>query len=477
MKLDTNKALKSVKYNNVDVPLASGLNVFASETQPTAQNGLWIKRAKNEVSKIFMGNDFVLSDGEGATFPNQYTDDDNMNYSVLTKEGNILVGRTFSGHKWVGDSSKGVLYIIKYDLDTGIFTNESLAYTPAVNMTNPHSYSSNSVVKIGNKLYMLGYLRGTDLDVYDIDTNVITNIGFVGIGSGSDHYSKPIAMCRFGNYLYTFTAQFYGTSEGNGGAIYKYDLTTGILTKVSTSIKNPLWYKDSVIASGAAGVAYPYGDIIYVATRCCVWLAFDPETETVSILNKGFFGANNDLGFTNNRSYGDASPWMGVFGLSSDIFFVGIGGLWESTFDSVYENSPYVVRYDILSGTFTKSSIELGTVPSSMSTSQFIGGYCIDGGILYHLFSKYQYKQTGSSSTSTQFNKKVSKFSATSNDFDDGTVICQLSGVENTTELYKDKLVSLNVGFSRALFQQSDGLKVQPAAIIKNGVATDIGGG
>ena len=70
MKLDTNKALKSVKYNNVDVPLASGLNVFASETQPTAQNGLWIKRAKNEVSKIFMGNDFVLSDGEGATFPN-----------------------------------------------------------------------------------------------------------------------------------------------------------------------------------------------------------------------------------------------------------------------------------------------------------------------------------------------------------------------------------------------------------------------
>lgn len=455
----------------------SGLNVFASETQPTAQNGLWIKRAKNEVSKIFMGNDFVLSDGEGATFPNQYTDDNNMNYSVLTKEGNILVGRAFSGRKWVGDSSKGVLYIIKYDLDTGIFTNESLAYTPAVNMTNTHSYSSNSVVKIGNKLYMLGYLRGTDLDVYDIDTNVITNIGFVGIGSGSDHYSKPIAMCRFGNYLYTFTAQFYDSSYDNQGVIYKYDLTTGILTKVSTGIKNPLWYKDHVIASGSAGVAYPYGGIIYVATRCCVWLAFDPETETVSILNKGFFGANNDLGFPNNRSLGDASPWMGVFGLSSDIFFVGVGGFWENNLDSVYENSPYVVRYDILSGTFTKSSIELGTIPSSMPTSQFIGAYCVDGGILYHLLSKYVYKKTGSSSTSSQLNNKVSKFSVTSNDFDNGTVICQLSEIENTTELYKDQQMSLNVGFSRALFQQSDGLKVQPAAIIKNGVATDIGGG
>ena len=48
----------------------SGMNVFVQETQPTAQNGLWIKRAKNEVSKVFMGNEFVLSDGEGATFPN-----------------------------------------------------------------------------------------------------------------------------------------------------------------------------------------------------------------------------------------------------------------------------------------------------------------------------------------------------------------------------------------------------------------------
>lgn len=461
-------------YSNPISIGGSKLNVFVSETQPDDQNGLWIKRAKGDVSKVFMGNDFVLADGEGATFPNSYTED--WNYSVLTKEDNILVGRGFSSNKWVGDSNKGVLYIIKYDLDTGIFTSDSLAYTPAINMTNPHSYSSNSVVKIGNKLYMLGYLRGTNLDVYDIDTNVITNIGFVGVGSGSDHDSKPIAMCRFGNYLYTFTAQFYDSSYDNQGAIYKYDLTTGILTKVSTRIKNPLWYKDSVIAPGSAGVAYPYGGIIYVATRCCVWLAFDPETETVSILNKGFFGANNDLGFTNNRSYGDASPWMGVFGLSSDIFFVGIGGLWESTFDWMYENAPCVVRYNILSGTFTKSSIELETIPSSMATFSFIGAYCVDGGILYHLLSRYNYKQTGSTSVSAQYNKRVSKFSATSNDFDNGTVVCQLSEVENTTELYKDKLMSLNVGFSRALFQQSDGLHSQSAAIIKNGVATDIGG-
>ena len=452
------------------------LNVFVQETQPTDQNGLWIKRAKGDVNKVFMGNDFVLADGEGATFPNAYTDDHNYNYSVLTKEGNILVGRCFSDTKWPSDRSKGTLYIIKYDLDTGIFTSDSLAYTPAINLTNPHSYYNNSVVKIGNKLYMLGWLRGTTMDVYDIDTNIITNIGFVGVGSGSSHYSKPIALCKVGNYLYTFTAQFYDTSADNQGAIYKYNLTTGVLTKVSSGIKNPLWYKDSVIAPGSAGVAYLYGGIIYVATRCCVWLAFDPETETVSILNKGFLGANNDLGFPNNRSFGDASPWMGVFGLSSDIFFIGIGGSWESTYDWVYENAPYVVRYNILSGTFTKSSIELGTVPSSMPTYEFTGGYCVDGGILYHLFSKYCYKQTGRTDVSTQLNKRVSKFSATSNDFDNGTVVCQLSEVENTTELYKDRQMSLNVGVSKVLFQQVNGLHGQPAAIIKNGVATDIGG-
>lgn len=450
----------------------SKLNVFISETQPTAQNGLWIKRAKDEVSKVLIDNSFVLSDGEGATFPSTYTED--WNYSVLTKEGNILVGRTFSSDKWVGDSSKGTLYIIKYDLDTGVFTSDSLPYTPAINMTNPLGYYSNSVVKIGNKLYMLGYRNATYLNVCDVDTNVITNIGFVGVGSGSSHYSKPIALCRVGNYLYTFTAQFYDTSADNQGAIYKYDLTTNVLTKVLTGFKNPLWYKDSSIAPGSAGVAYPYGGIIYVATRCCVWLAFDPETETVSILNKGFMGVNNDLGFSNNGSFKDASPWMGVFGLSSDIFFVGCGGSWENTYNWVYENAPYVVRYNILSETFTKSPIELGTVPSSMMTIELYGGYCIDGGVMYHLLSRYNYKQPGSISVSAQYNKKVSKFSVTSNDFDNGTVVCQTSALENVTEMYKDRLVTMNIGFDKALFQQSDGLKVQSAAIIKNGVATDI---
>lgn len=455
----------------------NGLNVFVQETQPTEQNGLWIKRAKGDVSKVFMGNDFVLSDGEGATLPEAYVDDHLYNYSVLTKEGNILVGRYFSSTSWTGDNNKGTLYVIKYDLDTGIFTNETAAYTLSINLTNPMSYSSNSTVKIGNKLYMIGELRGTNLDVFDLDTNIITKIGFVGVGSGSSHTSKPIALCRFGNYLYTFTAQFYDSSADNQGAIYKYDLTTGVLTKVSSGFKNPLWYNDGRIAPGSAGVAYPYGGIIYVATRCCVWLAFDPETETISILNKGFFGVTNDLGFSNSRDFVDASPWMGVFGLSSDIFFVGIGGSWENTYNWVYENAPYVVRYDILSGTFTKSSIELGTIPSSMITGQFLGGYCVDGGVLYHLLSRYNYKQTGSTSVSTQYNKRVSKFSATSNDFDDGTVICQLSEVENTTELYNDQQMSLSVGFSRALFQQSDGLHGQSAAIIKNGVVIDIGGG
>lgn len=453
---------------------ANGLNVFVQETQPNKQNGLWVKRAKNEVSKVFIGNNFVLSDGEGATLPNAYTDD--WNYSVLTKEGNILVGRSFSSNKFSSDPNKGILYVIKYDLDTGVFTTETTAYTPSINMTNPLSYNSNSAVKIDNKIYMLGYRDGTRLDVFDLDTNIITQIGFVGVSSGSSHYSKPIALCRLGNYLYTFTAQFYDSSADNQGAIYKYDLTTGVLTKVSSDIKNPFWYKDSNIATGAAGVAYPYGGIIYVATRCCVWLAFDPETETVSILNKGFFGVNNDLGLPNNRSYVDASPWMGVFGLSSDIFFVGLGGSWESTYNWVYENAPYVVRYNIPSGTFIKSSIELRTIPSSMITITSIGSYCVDGGVLYHLLSKYYYKQTGSSSVSSQVNKRVSKFSAISNDFDDGTVICQLSEVENTTELYKDRQMSLNVGVSKVLFQQTDGLHGQPAAIIKNGVVTDIGG-
>ena len=49
------------------------------------------------------------------------------------------------------------------------------------------------------------------------------------------------------------------------------------------------------------------------------------------------------------------------------------------------------------------------------------------------------------------------------------------SAKENVTEMYSDKLSTLDFGVSEVYYQSVDGFFKQPAAIIKNGVVTNIG--
>lgn len=66
-------------------------------------------------------------------------------------------------------------------------------------------------------------------------------------------------------------------------------------------------------------------------------------------------------------------------------------------------------------------------------------------------------------------------FNIKTNEFQNGTVVCQPSVKENVTEMYSDKLSTLDFGVSEVYYQSVDGFFKQPAAIIKNGVVTNIG--
>lgn len=68
-------------------------------------------------------------------------------------------------------------------------------------------------------------------------------------------------------------------------------------------------------------------------------------------------------------------------------------------------------------------------------------------------------------------------FNIQTNEFSNGTVVCQPSVKENVTEMYSDKLSTLDFGVSEVYYQSANGFGKQPAAIIKNGVVTNIGGG
>ena len=80
------------------------------------------------------------------------------------------------------------------------------------------------------------------------------------------------------------------------------------------------------------------------------------------------------------------------------------------------------------------------------------------------------------SDTNARLNTVI-KFAIQTNEFTNGTVVCQPSFKTNVTEMYTDKLSTVSFGIDEVYYQSASGFSKQSAAIIKNGVATDIGGG
>ena len=60
------------------------------------------------------------------------------------------------------------------------------------------------------------------------------------------------------------------------------------------------------------------------------------------------------------------------------------------------------------------------------------------------------------------------------NTYETGTILCQPSAASNLTKMYSSDLITLNYGIDDVYYQAADGLHKQDAAIIKDGVVTDI---
>lgn len=78
--------------------------------------------------------------------------------------------------------------------------------------------------------------------------------------------------------------------------------------------------------------------------------------------------------------------------------------------------------------------------------------------------------------SSTTYNQIVTQFSFGSNMYETGTILCLPSATSNLTKMYSSSLITLNYGIygDDVYYQAADGLHKQDAAIIKDGVVTDI---
>ena len=433
MKLDTNKALKSVKYNNVDVPLASGgLNVFVQETQPTAQNGLWIKKAKNAVTGVLIDNQVKAADGDNLTLPGNWKNQGITGPAASNLNAAIVIDGVI--YAVISSPKQGFLL---YDIETGMFSKQSgISSGAGVSLTPYAPYTK------ANKLY---FLYQTGMEAYEVDiVNKRTRQLF--------DYNYSLPEIQIGLLIDEGYGYIANTGLNSNVKLYRFTLPpegsppTTILTELMSLASGKKFTK------AGPGAIYKHGNIFYVIQGNIVIAKYD-STTGISTLIATSVGTIDNVYF----------PTMNYMKVGSTILFIGLassGSPLPAKNVGIYdiETDTVTIKTDVLSDELTRrTGQQIRAVATDGTSNYIVGGYYGD-----------------STQTETQ---TVMKYTATSNDLPTGTVWAHESTSENVTEMYKDKTVKLNLGIDKVLIQEADGLKVQPAAIIKNGVATDIGGG
>ena len=417
----------------------NNLNIFCSNTQPDKQNGLWIKRAKEEVSKVLIKSDYYLADGEGANLPGDAT-------SVLGS-----IGYTHTAAVKIGNK----IYMLPlavmnttgfiYDIDTGIFTKQPGPVNFTI-MTSSIAWCAHD-----DKIYTLSHNSVNHyIDVYAY--NPVSN----SVSSVASILTSPYQEETYGMWVsdeYIFLA---------GGTVYSshwydrpilYDRSTRVAT-VITNTQKPGYAR-------GAGYVFKNDAKLYFVGYCMLAYSYDLQTGQFEYIDKHLLPLNN-------LSYIHYSP---------NTFFYALGKLYLIGFQddtstiTTYGKKRDVIVYDLVSEQTT--SLKNVINEDAARSLQYFGGIDFQGTLQAGFFGGYL-KDT--SSSSEVYSHKIMVFNIQTNEFSNGTVVCQPSTKENVTEMYSDKLSTLDFGVSEVYYQSADGFSKQPAVIIKNGVATDIGG-
>lgn len=419
----------------------NGLNVFVQETQPTEQNGLWIKRAKSEVSKVLIKSDYYLADGEAAqgvgTFKNT------VGYTGRSSQNCIAVGKivyTFGG-TYYSVYANGEAFA--YDTENDVFTNLP-SYTvsglggntdPPYKAVGREAFYLNGVISFFAQVASNAYKV---LVKYDIETQTYTYKNFP-----SGPWTVNIMLSgakQVGNLAYMI-AGTTDTGYAYQGILSSYDIENEVFTQLAT-ITSP-----TGIQSGVPHFIGLYDGTLYIFYG-------NKFVGTWDLSN--FEYTRDGTRLTTDLTVNAAT--VGAVQLLNKVYLIGGG-------TSNVAEAASVIVYDLISKEVTVLSdilpYRMYSVPAA---SALVDGsaYIIGGSKI----SDSDYKLN-----------TVIKFAIKTNEFANGTVVCQPSSKNNITEMYSDKLATLDFGIDDVYYQSTTGFSKQSAAIIKNGVATDIGGG
>lgn len=423
--------------NPISIGGGSKLNVFISEAQPQAQNGLWIKRAKGDVSKVLIKSDYYLADGEAAqgvgTFKNT------VGYIGRYNQNCIAVGKivyTFGG-TYYNVYADGEAFA--YDTGNDVFTNLPSYQSGLGSRTNP-PYNT-----VGRECFYLNGVisffaqvsddNGKDLFKYDIETKTYTSKHF-----SSGPWSKGAKLSgvkQVGNLAYVI-AGVNSTAYPVRGILSSYDIENEVFTKLAEVTTT------TGINSGMPHLLGLYDGSLYIFYGNSLIGTWD-----LSTFEYTYVGTK----LTSELDWGAGTA--GEVQLLNKVYLIGGG-------TSNIAQAASVIVYDLVSKVVTVMSDILPYRLYDRPTASAV----VDG-------SAYIIGGTKISDSDYNLNTVI-RFAIKTNEFANGTVVCQPSSKNNITEMYSDKLVTLDFGVDDVYYQSAAGFSKQLSAIIKNGVATDI---
>lgn len=419
------------------------LNVFVQETQPTAQNGLWVKKAKSAVTGVEIDDAIRGINFSDVMLPGTYanlfsTFNSGMTFAIVIKIGNIIYASPYTfGY---GNTNQGKF--IKYDIENGVYSLDEFS----VSAFNSQQLTAFNVVHLDGIVY---FVSSTDRYLYKLDyTNKQCSRYSTSIVAPSSE-SSVLGSCIHGTLVYTV----YGRS-GYSGSVYAYDLSTKTKTAVTVDLRSEIY--------SYYGTPIIIGNKLYFFSGSA-YLFFVLDLDTKAVTYPKIYTVDSSV--TDSAYY----PAYATIAIGSVVYFIGLNSAGSAT--ALSADSTFF--YNVVTGEKGKLDSVLGSnQPMYMPGNIYrVPGWFFDGASVF-VVSGYYYHNT----TTGHYQNTV-KVIITSNDLPTGTVWAHESTSENVTEMYKDKTMTLNLGIDKVLIQEADGLKVQPAAIIKNGVVTNIGGG
>lgn len=356
-------------------------------------------------------------------------------------------------------------YSFAYDIDTDIFT--VVPYLPSKPSSSYEAKGRRSSIGLNesnltynNNIYALGYIGGSNgnlivyMWVYDTKSAVTTRYDLLQNGYGS--VGGITSAKIIGNKLYILVA-----NTGSYHSIHEIDLDTNTITLLADIRDMSFIYVGPFVLNDNA---LEFFGQISGNTNSGLIAKIDLSTKIITKYSKDELKIIYHYTDSNaNASYRFGGNCIQIGDLLYTFGAMTSGSKTDDTL-ACQSVSIYNIKTKVTSG--------IDNVLPQRYGRSYLYYYAYYKGNVYLIGGNYH--GGGSNNIDRKWYHTIAKFAINSKDLEPGTIVCDPSSYFNSTEMYNDGKTKLDFGVNQVYYQSADGFSIQPAAVIKNGVVTNI---